>query len=97
MTTSRNKIPIRLPDERWAHIVEEHPEMEELQDVVLETVTDPHRVLNGGEGELIAVREFENGKWIVAVYREDMEDGFIITAFLTRRTRWFERRRQLWP
>jgi hypothetical protein len=53
--------------------------------------------LQGYLHELAAVREIEEGKWLVAVYREIGEDGFIITAFLTRRARWFERREQVWP
>jgi len=51
----------------------------------------------GGEGELLAVREVENEKYLVVVYREHTEDGFIITAFLTRRLRSLEKRKQLWP
>jgi len=97
MTLSTNNVPIRLPDERWAHIIEEHPEMEGLQEPVLEAVSDPDRVIEGRQGEMIAVREVEDGKWLATVYREMEDDGFIITAFLTRRTRWFERRKQLWP
>jgi hypothetical protein len=33
----------------------------------------------------------------VAVYREQQHDGFIITAFLTRREASLKRRKQLWP
>lgn len=57
----------------------------------------PHRVLLGGDGELMAVREVEPGKHLVVVYREQNDDGFIITAFLTRRIRSLEKRRQVWP
>jgi hypothetical protein len=60
-------------------------------------VSHPDRVLLGGDGELIAVREVELGKHLVVVYREQTDDGFIITAFLTRRIRSLEKRRQLWP
>jgi hypothetical protein len=70
--TSRNSIPIRLTDERWAHISDEH-------------------------GELLAAREIDAGKWLVVVYRELGHDGFVITAFLTRRLASLERRKQLWP
>lgn len=97
ITTSKNGISIRLPEERWAHIVEEHPEMEALRAAVLETIGEPQRVLQGSKGELMAVREIEKDKCVVAVYREMGEDGFIITAFLTRRMRWLERRQQIWP
>jgi len=95
--TSRNGVPIRLPDERWAHIAEEHCELAGLRPEVLETIAEPVRVLAGGDGELLAVREFEPGKFMVVVYRETEVDGFVITAFLTRRVASLDRRKQLWP
>ncbi|HEY3412302.1 MAG TPA: hypothetical protein VGM51_04485 [Armatimonadota bacterium] len=64
---------------------------------MLEAVSEPMRVLAGTEGERLAVREVEPGKWIVIVYRETGEDGFVITAFLTRRTGYLDKRKQLWP
>lgn len=94
---SKNGITIRLTGERWAHITEEHCELAGLRVEVVETVSHPDRVLSGGGGELIAVRELDVGKHLVVVYREDTDDGFIITAFLTRRVRSLEKRRQLWP
>lgn len=94
---SKNGIAIRLTDERWAHITEEHCELAGLRATVLETVSHPDRVLLGGDGELMAVREVEVGKHLVVVYREQTDDGFIITAFLTRRIRSLEKRRQVWP
>ncbi len=51
----------------------------------------------GTEGELLAVRELEPGKHMVVVYRELENDGFIITAFVTRRVRSLAKRTQLWP
>ena len=94
---SKNKITIRLTDERWVHITEEHCELAGMRADVLETVRDPQRVLSGGAGELLAVREIASGRCLVVVYRERPEDGFVITAFLTRRVVSLERRRQLWP
>jgi hypothetical protein len=89
--------PIRLTDERWAHITEEHCELAGLRLEVLETVAKPERVLAGGEGEVLAIRELYPGKHLVAVYRELADDGFIITAFLTTKIKALERRKQLWP
>jgi hypothetical protein len=94
---SKGGIAIRLTDERWAHITEEHCELAGLRSDVVETVSHPDRILLGGDGELIAVREGETGKHLVVAYRERSDDGFIITAFLTRRIRSLEKRRQLWP
>jgi hypothetical protein len=97
IATSKNGIPIRLPDERWEHILTGHGELAGMQQVVLDTVTEPERVLDGGADELLAVRELEPGKWLVVVYRELDEDGFIITAFMTRRAQGLDRRTQRWP
>ena len=76
---SKNGVSIRLADERWAHITEEHCEIAGLRSEVLETVLQPERILVGGDGELIALRELEQGKYLVVVYREQVDDGFIIT------------------
>jgi hypothetical protein len=94
---SVNGVTIRLPDERWVHITEEHAEMAGYLFDVLETVQEPLAVFEGNEGELLAAREIETGKYIIAVYREiTQEDGFIITAFLTKRWKQIERRKKLW-
>jgi hypothetical protein len=90
-------VPIRLTDERWAHIAEEHCEMAGLRHEVLEAVAGPERIVAGGAGELLAVRASEAGKWLVVVYKELRDDGFVITASLTRRVASLERRKQLWP
>ncbi len=95
---SKNGVPIRLPDERWIHITEEHSELAGYYFEVFETVNEPQAVYEGKLGELIAVKELETGKFMVVVYKEvSKEDGFIITAFLTKRIRQIERRNKLWP
>lgn len=91
-------VSIRLTDERWAHIEEEHAELVGLRGAVLDTIAKPERVLEGGSGELLAVGPMESGRALVVVYREvDNKDGFVITAFRTSRMRKLDRRRQLWP
>ena len=94
---SQNKIPIRLTDERWAHITEEHCELAGMRLEVLEAIENPSRILAGGEEELLAIQEIEKDKFLVVVYRELNNDGFIITAFLTRRIKALNRRKQIWP
>ena len=95
---SRNGVPIRLPDERWLHVAEEHSELAGYLYEVLETVAEPLRIYAGSQGEMIAVREVGSGKFLVVIYKEiDSQDGFVITAFWTRRLRQLERRRLLWP
>jgi hypothetical protein len=94
---SKNDVPIRLTDERWTHIVEEHCELAGMRLEVLETVANPSQILGGGVGEFLAVQEIHAGKHLVVVYREIENDGFIITAFITSKTKSLNRRNQLWP
>jgi hypothetical protein len=89
---------IRLPRERWDHIVREHPELEGLQQQVLATVENPVKVVAGTRGELPAVTPVAQGKFLVVVYKETgTNDSFVITAFLTRRIGRLERRTVVWP
>lgn len=94
---SRSGIPIRLTDERWSHITEEHAELAGMRRDVLEAVSEPERILQGNHGALMAVHEMEAGKFLVVVYAERRDDGFIITAFTTRRVSSLNRRKQTWP
>jgi len=93
---SKNGVPIRLTEERWIHITEEHSEMAGYYYEVLETIEEPEAIYEGKTGEYIAIREMEKGKYIVVVYKELDKDGFIITAFLTKRKKQLERRRKIW-
>ena len=94
---SVNGMLIRLTAERWAHILEEHPELTGLKPDVLESISNPDRVVAGNADEILAIKEHEPGKWLVVVYKEFNDDGFIITAFSTSKTAWLRRKRQLWP
>ena len=94
---SKNEVPIRLTDERWTHIVEEHCELAGMRLEVLETVANPSRIIEGAKGELLAVQKIHKGKHLVVVYREFENDGFIITGFITSKTKSLNRRNQLWP
>jgi hypothetical protein len=93
---SKSNIPIRLTDERWEHIAEQHPEVSNSRKLVLDTIENPERILEGNDGELLAVKTVETGKWLVVVYRETDNDGFIITAFFTRRARSLSKRVVTW-
>ena len=94
---SKNGVPIRLTDERWAHITDEHCELAGMRLEILEAVSAPHAIFEGNAGEFLAIQEIEQGKWIVVIYREQATDGFIITAFLTKRLHTIQRRPQIWP
>lgn len=88
----------RLTDERWLHIVEEHSELAGMLESVLDALELADAVYEGSFGEKLASRRLEDGKYLIVVYREtDANDGFIITAFLTRRVYYLEKRKKLWP
>jgi len=100
--TSVNGVVIRLTDERWEHITQQHPELIFMQDIVLGAVSCPEKVLEGDRGQLIAVTSIYVDKWLLVVYRElasegELIDGFIVTAFFNSRKRYLEGKRQLWP
>ena len=93
------RVPVRLTEERWSHITRGHPEMSGLRDLVLETLADPDMIQEGDFGELLAVRSHSEpplaGRSLVVVYREvGPDDGFVITAYITRRPS--VRRREIW-
>lgn len=79
---SKNKVKIRLTEERWCHIIESHDYMSGLSDSVLEVVKNPEEIIEGDKEELITIKRFNN-KHIVVIYREVNDDGFVITAFMT--------------
>jgi len=60
---SKNGVLIKLTEERWFHITEEHSEMAGYYFEVLETVEEPEAIYEGKAGEYIAVREIEKGKY----------------------------------
>ncbi len=56
---SKNGIPIRIPDERWTHVVESHDYMAGNLELVVETIEDPDYIVTGRKGECIALRHYE--------------------------------------
>ena len=49
---SKNGVPIRLTEERWIHITEEHSEMAGYYFEVLETVEEPEAIYEGKMGSV---------------------------------------------
>ena len=90
---SRNGVPIRLNDERWAHILERHSELAALQDQVVQTILDPDVIYEGASGDLIAQRA-SDGLYLLVAHKEiSLTDGFVITDHLVTRP---ARKRVLW-
>lgn len=92
---SKNGIPIRLTEERWSHIVENHDELAGMVDEVLRAIEDPDFIIRGWTDELLAVRKI-NDRYLVVVYKELENDGFIITSFITKKVDRLLRRGIVW-
>jgi hypothetical protein len=82
---------IYLTDERWAHVCEEHPEMQPYESEVLETVQRGRRFQDSVRPDVfLYYRDFENlpadNTAIVVVVRfgfspEGTENNFVVTAY----------------
>ncbi|MCL5985963.1 MAG: hypothetical protein M1371_05275 [Actinobacteria bacterium] len=88
ITYSKNLVPIRLTEERWNHIIQRHPEMENQREKAIETVSNPDLIYSGDFGELLAVRFYSEipltSKYLIIAYKEtSAEYGFIVTAYFT--------------
>jgi hypothetical protein len=96
---SIHAVPIRLSDERIAHIERRHPEMKGEAERILDTVATPDFVQEGDASTLLALKHYLKtpltSKYCVVVYRElNDQDGFVLTAYFT--TRYNERRQIIW-
>jgi hypothetical protein len=60
--SSKSGLPIRLTDERWAHITEEHAELAGFRYDVLEAIANPERIVAGNAGELLAMQTEPDGQ-----------------------------------
>ena len=96
LVKSVNGIPIRLTDERWVHIIENHDDLAGYYDEIVGTIEHPDYVIEGYKGALIALKQVRAGKFLAVVYREISDsDGFIITAYFTSRIK-LEREAVVW-
>ncbi|NJN99222.1 MAG: hypothetical protein HC875_36575 [Anaerolineales bacterium] len=92
---------IRITVQQWVHITESHDYMAGNLDKVAETLAEPSRVIQGEQGEFLALRDYEHTnitrKTAVVVYRDEA-NGFLITAYFTSRPEKTERKgTRIWP
>jgi len=96
---SVNGVPVRITKERLKHIYAGHPELKGCKRLIAETLENPELILEGENGALLAVRKYKKtpvseNKYLIVVYKENSNDGFVITAYFTRRyAKW---RKVLW-
>jgi hypothetical protein len=89
-----------MTNERWLHISNGHPEIAPFYDTILETIEKPDIIYKGIENEYIATKKIlynEKPFFIVVVYKEASDkDGFVITAFLTNKTGYLNKKEIIW-
>jgi molybdopterin synthase catalytic subunit len=91
--------PIRLTDERLAHILE-HPEMVGLESAIEQTLARPETVIESfSDPQARLYYRFYVGtrvgdKYLCVVVKISRDDAFVLTAYLTDRVK---RGAQIWP
>ena len=94
---SKNKVPVRLTNERWMHITIGHPEIADYYYEIFETIEQPEIIYEGSNNELIATKGIAKNKYLLVIYKEsNKKDGFVITAFLSNKKQYFKNKKILW-
>lgn len=88
-------VPIRLTDERWAHIVNNKPYMYSFDEALLQAIEKPTVILRGYAGSMVAVLALNRDNFLHVVYKEvNADDGFVVTAYVARK---YNRNLVIWP
>ena len=59
IVNSKNRVPIRLTEERWQHIVESHNYMKGHKKLMRDTLTAPDCVVHAKTGEFYALKNYK--------------------------------------
>lgn len=91
---SINDVSIRLTDERWEHILNQHPYMSGFYNELLKAIEKPEFITRGNQGAKIAVVNLGRRHWLHVMYREiNQSDGFVITSFIDE---YYEQSKVIW-
>lgn len=91
--------PVRLTDERLAHILE-HPEMAEMEAEIVRVLRQPQFVRRSRSDATVRLfheyyaQTLVGGKWLCVVVKYPPDDAFVVTAYLTDKPKAGE---DLWP
>jgi hypothetical protein len=78
---------IELTDERWVHIVKEHPEVSQYKDRIQEVLASPEYVkMSNRDRDVLLYYKFYNdifmGKYIIAIAKKENR-SFILSCYIT--------------
>jgi hypothetical protein len=76
---------VRTSDGYWRRLIGKHPDLEELEQLVILTLASPDEIRRSSRdaGVLLFYRQRKEKRWVVAVARRLNGDGFLITAYQT--------------
>jgi len=81
--------PVELTEERWHHIITEHPEVLEHRERIPTVLSDPDYVKRSRRDEhvILHYRYFEQilgGKYLLVVVKKEPDRSFVLTGYVTR-------------
>ncbi len=76
---------VRTTEAYWQKIITKHPDIANIEDLVLQTLQSPDEVRQSSrdEGILLFYRYRKQQRWVVVVARRLNGDGFLVTAYQT--------------
>lgn len=81
--------PVELTEERWQHIVIEHPEVIDHKEKIPIVLADPDYVKRSKRDEhvILYYRYFADifdGKYLLVAVKKDLLRSFVVTGYVTR-------------
>ncbi len=64
---SKNGIKIRITEERWFHITENHDDIAGFYDDILDCIENPDIIIKGYNDALVALKLFSDNKYLASV------------------------------
>lgn len=81
--------PVELTEERWQHIVTEHPIMREYRDRIATVLAEPDYIKRSKRDEQVQLyyryfADILDGKYLLIVVRKHPARSFVLTGYVTR-------------
>ena len=81
--------PVELTEERWQHIVIEHPEVIDHKEKIPVVLADPDYVKRSKRDERVMLyyryfADILDGKYLLIAVKKDLSRSFVVTGYVTR-------------
>lgn len=76
---------VRTSEDYWQKLLMKHPDLEDLLNLVKETLTNPEQIRRSSRDQqiLLFYLTIKQKRWVVAVAKRLNGEGFLITAYQT--------------